>query len=214
MNSRQFCLAVNTYLELAQEDYTFLQKGNQLFFKKSLLKCYRHFQENSKSILLVGAQQKLFEEKMEEKKDKKTLSFESGAKRDPRFEEKNWQNFVNQTKNLEKSKNLPATESEIWFLSKQNLALAEIDLRCGSFLMKNKTFPAQQFASQAVFCFQQAAEKSIKALWLLNKQNATNLLNSTRNSREEFFYYNSHDLVLLAKGLKRGNFQFFEVNII
>ena len=208
MNSRQFCLAVETFLQLAQEDHTFLQKGNQLFFEKSLLTCYRHFQENSNSILLFGAQEKCLEEKAKEEENKhnEISRLESQAKRDTKLEEKDWQNVNSRTKNLEKPVNLPVAESEIWFLSEQNLVLAENDLKCGSFLMKNKTFQGQAFASQIVFCFQQAAEKSIKALWLLNKQNATNLLNSTvRNSREENLYYNSHDLVLLAKGLERGN---------
>lgn len=188
MNSKQFHLAVKTYIELAQKDFNFLQKGNQLKFKQSLFKCFRQFQENYDSIAFFISKKKFEQEQVDQKEEEEEQKNSSHTKK-----------LTSQTILF-----LP-TKREIFFLSNQNFIWAESDLRCGSFLLKNMgNNNKQDFAMQILFCFQQAAEKSIKALWLLNTQNVTNLLNSA-NSRRENPYYHSHNLIHLAEGLERGN---------
>lgn len=203
MESRRgFFLAIETYLDLAQRDSSFLQRGSHLCFKRSLHQCFLEFQVNSSAILGILAWVKGLSQ--EEQEAAVEVEKQTGG-----------------TKNSGEtlaSADKP-TERDLWHLSTQNLVLAERDRSCGSFLLENANFQLpltawttrgqhQNFSSQAVLFFQQAAEKSIKALWLLQHNNAGNLLNSVRRSTRawEKSYYISHDLVVLAKGLMRGNF--------
>ena len=197
MESRHgFCLAIETYLDLAQRDNSFLHRGTQLQFKSSLYQCFQEFQSNYHAILGFLACGKGSEEAQEEVGEGQTGKENSG-------ETSAAAAVANRT-----------TERNVWHLSTQTLFLAERDRRCGSFLLENANFrqqtggQPQDFSSQAVLFFQQAAEKSVKALWLLHSNNAENLLNSVRKSTrgKEKSYYISHDLVVLAKGLMRGNF--------
>ena len=97
--------------------------------------------------------------------------------------------------------------------SDESFIQAVNDHQCAKYL-KNR---GSEFARQAVLMYQQALEKTMKAYWLQNPKNVTNLLKLRKISKpgKESVYYHSHNLVLLAKGLsiKEGKLYFLNCNI-
>lgn len=191
MDSEQFCLAIKTYLDLAQKDSDFLQRGNHLLFKQSLAECFQQFQINSQKILSFLAKKNFGKEEIEKEEEEEETEASFGFKES----EETWK--------------VTTSESHIWHLSTETFYTAERDLRCGSFILKKLKNQSEEqgLASQTILFFQQAAEKSIKSLWLLDSENAIRLLNSLKNDErvKEKYYFMSHNLVFLAKGLEKGN---------
>ena len=180
MNSteaKEFFAAIKTFVKLGQENSNFFTEGPNRDFKTKILATFKSFKLDCTKINSFVSQQQ---------QEKKQPSNDSG--------------FEDNSCDPPTEKSLPLiTKKDLWQFSSESFRQGESDQLCAQHLVKQGSY----YASQAVLFYQQSVEKHMKALWLLEEQNVSNLLWLRKNSKSgwQSTYYQSHDLVFLAKGL-------------
>ena len=186
---KNFFAAVKVFLTLAQEDNVSIKKKPILDFEIKILAAFECYKLHASDI-------NTFAENQGEEEEKALGSGDSGIE-DNECDNSPQKNFI--------------SSEDLAQLSDESYEQAQNDHECAKYL-KNK---GSRYASQSIFMYQQCLEKTIKSYWLLNPTNVSNLLELRKMSKpgKETKYYQSHDLVLLAKGLsfKEGKLCFFKL---
>lgn len=195
--SQKLCAAFQQFVFLSQVNSDFLKKGSNLPFKKNVLATIESFQEYSESI-----------ESFLDSRENKGEEEKEGTEKEEEKEDSGYEELFENPKE-KKIPSISLSNDFLWQISCEHFLTATNDQKFATWNLENLDDHEHQDLFYAVAeKFHQSAEKFLKCFWLLKKINTMRLfhLMKTSTKGDELYYYHSHNLTLLAKGIqmKRG----------